>query len=88
MDSSQKIKELCIFEKGVKNGWTVDIFPKRKKEEDNINKLIIIFHKKINTIAWRMIINTVRGVPYEQGSRGLPNAPLFTPIGLLVNSCK
>ena len=27
MDSSQKMKELCIFEKGVKNGWTVDIFP-------------------------------------------------------------
>ena len=21
------MKELCIFKKGVKNGWTVDIFP-------------------------------------------------------------
>ena len=27
VDSSKKMKELCIFEKGVKNGWTVDIFP-------------------------------------------------------------
>ena len=27
MDSSQKMKELCIFKKSVKNRWTVDIFP-------------------------------------------------------------
>ena len=37
------MKELCIFEKDVKNGWTVDIFPNNNnnKNKNNNDKLII-----------------------------------------------
>ena len=31
------MKELCIFEKGVKNGWTVDIFPKFNSFDEKVN---------------------------------------------------